>query len=317
MTTGVQALADQFKRLELHAARGGREVRRVLLDVIDPQARSELFTTEHMLVALQTEINALLPALPPYAPPFRSMNDLLVGLEHSMAAGVGAAQAFAGLQKAAGQQAGADPQQVAEQAAQNLLAYLPACASLYTHTLSETVLNVIRVLHRMGRVAQVFVTESRPNLDGRQTAQRLAAEGVRTCLTVDAAMPAAIRGADLMLTGAEAIDAGGHVVGKVGAFPAAVFCRLHGKPVFVVADSNKLFPLPLDRLPFTPIPAGDLYPDCAADEQWLPFGSYFDVTPGEYIHRYVTESGVLPIEEISRLAGGLPVSPWLKAKFGL
>lgn len=315
MTIEVQRLIDQFKRLELHAARGGREVRRVLMDAIDPRARSEL-TADAMLASLQAEIAALLPALPPYAPPFRSMNDLLVGLELSIQAGMDAGQAFTFLKDAAGQRISANPQEVAERAAHSLLEYLPARASLYTHTLSETVLNVIQMLNRMGRVEQVFVTESRPNQDGRLTAQRLANEGVRVFLTVDAAMPSVISKADLMLTGAEAIGAQGQVVGKVGAFPAAVFCRLYGKPVYVVADSNKLFPLSLDRLPFTPINAVDLYPDCDGTG-WLPYGSYFDVTPGEYIHRYVTESGVLTIEQISRQAQSIPVSPWLKAKFEL
>lgn len=315
MASEVQRLVDQFTRLELHAARGGREVRRVLMDAIDPRARSEL-TADAMLASLQAEIATLLPALPPYAPPFRSMNDLLVGLEHSIQAGVDASQAFALLKEAAEHQISANPQEVAERAAHSLLEYLPARASFYTHTLSETVLNVIQMLNRMGRIEQVFVTESRPNLDGRLTAERLANESVRVFLTVDAAMPSVISKADLMLTGAEAIDAQGQVVGKVGAFPAAVFCRMYGKPVYVVADSNKLFPLSLDRLPFTPLSKDDLHPECDWTG-WLPYGSYFDVTPGEYIHRYVNESGALTIEQISQLAESIPVSPWLKAKFGL
>lgn len=314
MNAEVQALADQFKRLELHAARGGREVRRVLLAAIDPQARSGPRTTGNMLASLQAEITTLLPALPPYAPPFRSMNELLVGLERSIETGVDAVQAYALLKEAAEHQTNASPQEVAERAARGLLEFLPARASIYTHTLSETVLNVIRILYRLGRVEKVLVTESRPNLDGRQTARQLAGEGVPAYLTIDAAMPSAIAEADLMLTGAEAIDAQGQVVGKVGAFPAAVLCRLHAKPVYVVSDSNKLFPFPLSRLSFTSLSAVDLDPQGGS---WLPFGSYFDITPGEYFRAYVNECGAFSVEQINRLVGNLPVSSWLKARLGI
>ncbi len=312
MNPEIQNLADQFKKLELHAARGGREVRRALLAAIDPKVHTGSYTTDLMLRILQAEISELIPALPPYAPPIRSMNELLVGLEHSIQSGMDADQAFASINDASERRS--DPDEKAGRITQALMEILPKRPVIYTHTLSETVLNIIQILYSKGRIKKIIVTESRPNLDGRVTVERLALTGIPVYLTIDAAMPAAIAAADLMLTGAEAIDGNGQVIGKVGAFPAAVFCRMVHKPVYVVADASKLFPLSLAKLTFMPL-SSDIFPE--GGDGWLPFGSYFDVTPGEYIQAYVNDLGALSIEEISALVRDLTVSPWLSAKFGM
>ncbi|MFZ3079937.1 MAG: hypothetical protein WA109_09635 [Bellilinea sp.] len=308
MNPAIQALAKKFLDLELHAARGGREVRRILLEELETNIGLEDSTAEDLLKILRTMVIYLLPALPPYAPPFRSINDILIIVEKAAASGQSAAETLRSLKFAA--KATTGTLNIAQKVAESLLSNMSSPLTLYTHTLSETVLNAILLIHAQGMVEQVFVTESRPNADGNETARRLASAGLRTYLTIDAAMPAAISASDRMLTGAEAIGPSGDVIGKVGAFSAAVLCRLFKKPITVVADTSKILPIPLKYLEFSPLRAEDIKSsdDCIL---WQPFGSFFDLTPCDYIEFYATERGLWSIVDVDAEVKHIPFSPWL------
>lgn len=311
MNSELCALAEQFKQLELHAAKGGREVRRVLLQDLADQVSQGEATPETMLTTLRSDIEFLLPALPPYAPPMRHISDMLLTLETAVMEGCSVVESLDRLGRPAGLPL--DPLETALRMAESLADWLPPSAKVYTHTLSETVLNVLLKLKTMGRIEQVLVTESRPNVDGRVTAQRLSAAGLPTRLTIDAAMLDAVGEADCMLTGAESIDAQGNVIGKIGAYLAAISSRMKKKPVYVIADTSKILPVPVTRLRLTPMAESDLYPE-KNGEQWQPFGSFFDCTPGEYFQGYITEKGMITHQEVQGIALGMKFSPWLAAK---
>ncbi len=303
-------LADRLSRLELHAAHSGREVLRVLIDNL---IASRETTPAGLLLEQSDNIRCLLRVLPPYAPPLNNINRVLLLLETAIERGagvVGIKSQLAELQKQTGD---------AKLCWDNILAalanQLPDEAVVYTHTLSETVLGVLTGLHRMGKIKRVNVTESRPNNDGWETARRLAELDVEAHLYIDAAMPAAIENAHLILSGAEIINQDGSVVGKVGAYPAALFCRHFSKPVYIVADSNKINHIEWHNFHLNPLTAQDLGLSSSLSRLQIS-GTIFDLTPAQLIHAYATELGLLTARDIPALDPEHRVSKWLAKELG-
>jgi len=308
MKTELKKLVNQFRSLELHAARAGRDVHQILIKELEQSSLKKDATTLDLQVSLRTMVAELLPVLPPYAPPIRRINDLLIQVSHAIEWNISLEETMHKLVTT--HEMNSTPKSIAQDAAASLLATLTSPLTFYTHTLSETVLNVVLILHSQGMVHQVYVTESRPNLDGQETARRLAEVGVKVHLTIDAAMPGAILASDRMLTGAEAIGGSGDVIGKVGAFPAAILCRLYNKPISVVSDTTKILPIPLECLSLTHLRVEDLLLK-GNKAEWEPFGSFFDLTPSDYVENYITERGLWSKADVAAEANRIEVSHWL------
>ncbi|NPV74828.1 MAG: hypothetical protein HPY59_00480 [Anaerolineae bacterium] len=301
----VVQLADRFQKLELHAARGGREVLRVLLEIIAERPKKSV---RELADEARENIAYLLNSLPPYAPPLNSINQVLLILEEMETMPVDQQEVkrrLAALQP--------DSQNITllhRKIADGLAEILPPEPAIYTHTLSETVLGVLLELHRLGRLTRVVVTESRPNNDGWTTTRRLADEGVDVSLTIDAAMPAAIEHSHLMVSGSEIIRPDGSIVGKIGTHLAAMVCQRYQKPLYVIADSNKICPVPWKNYFLNQFTEADLgIPASITPLQVI--GSYFDITPAHYICAYVTEKGLLSSQEIAEKVREMKVSQWL------
>jgi translation initiation factor 2B subunit (eIF-2B alpha/beta/delta family) len=301
----IVELSASFHRLELHAARSGRETSRVLMKVLDESQQTSISA---LLQELHENISFLLGSLPPYAPPLQSINRLLLAVENSQIAEVSIAEMKRDIATTFGNM----PSTQASHAkiAQNLLKFLPENATFYTHTLSETVLGVLLELHRLGKVSLVNVTESRPNNDGWETARRLAEQGVRVHLAIDAAMPEAIQTSHLMLSGAEIVRPDGSVVGKIGAFIAALLCQVYEKPLYIVADSSKF-----SNIPWQDFCLSEIRPDALGIGFSHPFldvvGTYFDITPARLIQAYATEIGVIQPGDLQSFFADKKVSAWL------
>ncbi len=87
---------------------------------------------------------------------------------------------------------------------------------------------------------RVLAGESRPRLEGREAARRLAGAGMAVTVLCDGALVARISQADLVLVGADAVLADGTLVHKAGTFALALGAREAGVPVYAVADRTKL-----------------------------------------------------------------------------
>jgi translation initiation factor 2B subunit (eIF-2B alpha/beta/delta family) len=303
--TEVIQLSQRFEKLELHAAHSGREVLRVLQAICE---QSHCETLGELAGELHENAAYLLAWLPPYAPPLNRINQVLLALDEAQSRGDSIECVRRRMEELGAP--GASPRAAHEDIARHLLPAIPVQAVIYTHTLSETVLGVILQLHEAGKVRKVIVTESRPNNDGWVTARRLAQAGVPVELTIDAAMPAAVEAADLMLSGAEIINADGSVVGKIGAFHAAVLCEWLGKPLYIVADASKINALPWQDLRLTGFGAEGMGLDFQ-EPSLAVTGTYFDITPANLVRAYSTERGLLKEDEIQALAAQIEISPWL------
>ena len=164
-------------------------------------------------------------------------------------------------------------------------------------------------LHRLGRAPRVIVPETRPLLQGsRLTAWELSRAGVECTVVADGAIASRLRRGDVAcaLVGADRIAANGDVANKVGTYALALAARAHGVPLYVLAPSSTIDPA---------TPDGAAIPiELRAEEEvtawrgvraaadgvaaWNPA---FDVTPAELVSAIVTDRGVVPPGQLSRL----------------
>ena len=164
-----------------------------------------------------------------------------------------------------------------------------------------TALGVIRAAHRDGRVKHVWVDETRPLLQGaRLTAWELAHDQIPFYLICDnmAASLMAAGEVDAVVVGADRITRNGDFANKIGTYNVAVLARAHGIPFYVAAPWSTI-DLHLADGSAMPIEfrAGGEICHCG-DQRIAPEGIHawnpsFDVTPGHYVHAYITERGAL------------------------
>jgi methylthioribose-1-phosphate isomerase len=164
-----------------------------------------------------------------------------------------------------------------------------------------TALGVIRAAWEVGCVAQVWVDETRPLLQGsRLTAWELGRLGIPFRVVTDSSAGALIaRGlVQKIVVGADRIVRNGDTANKIGTYPLAVLAQRHGVPFYVAAPLSTLDPdtetgadIPIEERAGAEITEWNgtrLAPEGAAGMNFA-----FDVTPNELIAAIITEAGVL------------------------
>jgi methylthioribose-1-phosphate isomerase len=174
-----------------------------------------------------------------------------------------------------------------------------------------TALGVINFAHQQGNVANVWVDETRPLLQGgRLTAWELGELGVPYQLITDsmAASLMAKGQVDAVWVGADRIAANGDVANKIGTYSLAVLAKFHGIPFYVAAPHTTLDPncpngeaIPIEQRAAAEVTgvAGSF-----GEVQWAPenarvYNPAFDVTPAALISGWVLDIGVITPEEVS------------------
>jgi|GraSoiStandDraft_4_1057263.scaffolds.fasta_scaffold33330_2 methylthioribose-1-phosphate isomerase len=164
---------------------------------------------------------------------------------------------------------------------------------------------VLRAAWERDRLAQVWVDETRPRLQGaRLTAWELSKAGIPFKVIADSVAGGLMaRGlVDRIVVGADRIAANGDVANKVGTYPLAVLAERHGVPFYVAAPLSTIDP---DTPSGEEIPIEERAPEeVTADGHG--FNPAFDVTPAELVTAVITEAGILepPYEKsIARLRG--------------
>ena len=151
---------------------------------------------------------------------------------------------------------------------------------------------VLRAAWERDRLAQVWVDETRPLLQGaRLTAWELRRAGIPFRVVADSAAGGLMaRGlVDRIVVGADRIAANGDVANKVGTYPLAVLAARHGVPFYVAAPVSTI-----DRRTATgaEIPIEERDP-AEVTTEGDAFNPAFDVTPAELVTAIFTEAGVL------------------------
>jgi len=193
--------------------------------------------------------------------------------------------------------------------AANGLGLVPDRARILTHCNTGALVSagegtafaIILAAHRAGRLAQLWVDETRPLLQGaRLTAYEARRAGMPYAVLADAAAASLLAAGevDMVVTGADRVAADGSVANKIGTYGLAVLARHHGVP-FVVAA-------PLSTVDFTAADGAAIVVEHRAPDEVTSFagvavapagsGAYnpaFDVTPAALVTALVTERGVV------------------------
>jgi methylthioribose-1-phosphate isomerase len=179
-----------------------------------------------------------------------------------------------------------------------------------------TAIGVIRAAFEAGCVAQVWVDETRPLLQGsRLTAWELRRLGIPFRVVTDSSAGALIsRGlVQKIVVGADRIARNGDTANKIGTYPLAVLAHRHGVPFYVAAPLSTLdadtatgADIPIEEragAEITEWHGAQLAPEGATGMNFA-----FDVTPNELIAAIITEAGVLRAPFDATIAGALDTS---------
>jgi ribose 1,5-bisphosphate isomerase len=176
---------------------------------------------------------------------------------------------------------------------------------ILTHGASTTVLSILARASEEGKSLHVFVTEARPEFQGRVMAMALADLGIATTLIVDAAHHYYMKKVRKVLLGASALCPSGCVVGKVGTAAVALAAKEHRVSVYVAANTHK-------------VTADPAFAEEASHEEGDPswvlpkeesgrLGVFvanplYDVTPPDYVSLIITEKGAMPPQGVLLIA---------------
>ena len=187
-------------------------------------------------------------------------------------------------------------------------ALVPAGARILTHCNAGalatagygTAVGVIRAAHAQGKVALVWVDETRPVMQGsRLTAWEMVKEGIPHRLISDVAAASVMKSGqvDLVVTGADRIAANGDTANKIGTYGVAVLARHHDIPFYVAAPFSTIDPAIASGAAIVieerdPAEVRSLGGRQTAPAESPIYNPAFDVTPAELIAAIITERGV-------------------------
>jgi len=189
------------------------------------------------------------------------------------------------------------------------LALVPDQARILTHCNTGALVSagegtafaIALAAHRTGRLARLWVDETRPLLQGaRLTAYEAGKAGMSYAVLPDSAAASLMAAGrvDLVLTGADRVAADGSVANKVGTYALAVLARHHRVPFVVAAPVSTIDFTAADGAAITVEHRAGEEVTCFAGAAIAPAGSSaynpaFDVTPAELVTALVTERGVV------------------------
>ncbi len=176
-----------------------------------------------------------------------------------------------------------------------------------------TAVGVLTSAWRHGRLAAVWVDETRPLLQGaRLTAWELGRLGIPYRVITDSSAGALIaRGeVDRIVVGADRIARNGDTANKIGTYPLAVLAARHAVPFYVAAPLSTVdlatadgAAIPIEERRAEEVVA--LHGTRTAPAGAAALNLAFDVTPAELITAIVTEAGVLHPPFAESLAGAV------------
>ena len=166
--------------------------------------------------------------------------------------------------------------------------------TVFTVSDSSTVADVVL---RVG-AKNVVVTESRPQMEGRNLAERMAGRGINVMLVVDAAAAMFMESADVAVVGADSVLYDGGFVNKVGTRTAALAARDQDVPFYVVCSTYKFNVMNyLGR----GVELEEKDPAEVAEIEGVEVRNpYFELVPGRLVTGIITERGLMEPLDIRR-----------------
>ncbi|HDQ08126.1 MAG TPA: ribose 1,5-bisphosphate isomerase [Methanoculleus sp.] len=287
-------LEETARRIRMMEIRGAGRIARTAAAELREHGSSLRYTTledfrreMHRAAAVLTETRPTAVSLPNAVRFVISRIDASESLEEAQAALVESADDFI-----------ARSRQAVEMIAEFGSRAIPEDSVIMTHCNSEVAVATTIKAWEKGRVREAFVTEVRPRNQGYITAKALSDAGIPTNFIVDSAARYFMRDIDAVITGADAVTAGGAVVNKIGTSQIALAAHEARVPFIVTTETYKFAPGTLlgERIPIEERAPQEVVDDEIAG--MMPNvrvrNPAFDVTPAAYIDMIVTEAGGIP-----------------------
>jgi len=171
-----------------------------------------------------------------------------------------------------------------------------------TQSHSRSVVRALEKAAAMGKKIEVIVAESRPLLDGLETAKTLARVGIPVTLIVDSAARFVMKDATRVILGADAVMADGSVVARTGAGLVALAANEARVRVIVVAGTYKLYPETVYGATIeTPALGDEIVPEELREKGVRGYAPLFEHIPPHLIDALATERGVIAPEAVPLL----------------
>ena len=163
-----------------------------------------------------------------------------------------------------------------------------------------TALGVIRTAYSEGKIANVFVNETRPFLQGsRLTSWELVKEHIPVTLITDNMAGYFMQKGliDIVVVGADRIASNGDTANKIGTYTLSVLAKVHRIPFYIAAPSSTIDSntqsgedIPIEERPKEEVT--HFMKQKIAPEGIDVRNPAFDVTPASNISAIITEKGV-------------------------
>jgi translation initiation factor 2B subunit (eIF-2B alpha/beta/delta family) len=195
---------------------------------------------------------------------------------------------------------------IASKFAAGLRTFKPVTIATYSY--SSTVIGALIAARR--RIATVLVAESRPEFEGRVTAEKLSRAGIRVLYTTDAGLLGLMRTTRLFVVGADAVLPYAFV-NKIGTRTACLAAREAGVTSLVLSDSTKFLPEELAAPFWRPNEGPHIQLWNRAPAGVSVRNPLFEHTELAHVSM-ITESGMLDPSEVRRAVESVRLSPRLK-----
>jgi translation initiation factor eIF-2B subunit delta len=274
-----------LEHLKADHERGASQLARKALGYLATAARDDSITD---VGALSSELDGFARELQSARPSMVAIENLVARWRRDVAAlPQGELAEMRAAYVASAQQLVVRSQQAATEAARLAAELIPSDATVLTHSLSSTVLEVLGLLPRS---STVIFTESRPRLEGHRFGLWLSAAEKSGELITDAQLGLFAARADVALVGADAVLADGTVVNKAGTYLLALAARDHELPFYVCSESFKRSSQAVEEIALEEMEPGEL--EAPEMPGILSRNIYFDTTPARLISAWIDEKGV-------------------------
>ena len=182
---------------------------------------------------------------------------------------------------------------------------------VFAYSFSSTVVSCLLNAKAKGRYFRVACSESRPSLEGRKLASRLAAGGIEVVFTADSAMGMILPNCSVAFMGCDSIGNPG-LVNKSGSFLLALACQKMNIPLYALCDTSKF----INEEQFFEFenherPGKEVWEDAPPEVKII--NRQFELIPFEYITGLITENGLFTVKEVSNYIATLPKQKDLQA----
>ncbi|MEM7816896.1 MAG: S-methyl-5-thioribose-1-phosphate isomerase, partial [Candidatus Aenigmatarchaeota archaeon] len=170
-----------------------------------------------------------------------------------------------------------------------------------------TVTSSIYMAKREGKDVFVYVSETRPRLQGaRLTAWELYNENIKHAIICDNASAYFMHDVDIIIVGADRIARNGDIANKIGTLDKAILAKEYGVQFYVASSTNSFDfncrtgkEIPIEQRSEEEVKF--IEKKLIANKDSKALNPAFDVTPRKYIKGIITEFGIVKPSEMKDL----------------